>query len=703
MIATTTSCPSSLTKWREKRPALATPLREAGRLDPARQTECLVVLGLLDALDCDDQTLAAALWFEVEQCGTSHWLDLAESPPPALTRLVEGQQAAEKVWSLHAEHGGGSEGLRRLLLAIIRDLRVVFVLLARQLARMRAASALPAEEARQLASLTADIHAPLANRLGIWQLKWELEDLAFRYLQPQTYKRIARLVDERRADRERFIATCIGELRTALDAAGIRADLAGRPKHIFSIYRKMQRKGLDFSELYDIRAVRVLVDDVAACYAVLGVVHGRWMHIPGEFDDYIARPKGNHYRSLHTAVMGPEGKVLEVQIRTHAMHHESELGVAAHWRYKEGSGNDPGFGKRIAWMRELLEHRGDDDANLMADFRSELGEERVYLLTPRGEVMDLRAGATVLDFAYHVHTEVGHRCRGAKVNGRIVPLTFQPRSGDSVEILTSKVSDPSRDWLSPHQGYLHTARARDKVRSWFRRSAHEHNLTAGRAVLEHELKRLAVRDTDLESLPGRFGLKDQDALLEALALGEISTGQLARVLHEKEAPTPEVTQSASPVRSARAEAGAIRIEGVSDLMTSLARCCQPLPGDPVRGFITRARGVSVHRADCPSLMRLATRHPERVIDASWGRAPASAYAVDIRVRGYERKGLLKDATSVITNMSCPIVASSSRIFTRTAEVDMFYTLRVQDYGQLSALLDRLAALPNVIDARRVGD
>lgn len=666
--------------------------------------ECEAVCELLLQLGCDEETCAAACWFAVAVHDRAAWDTAAAALPPTLRRLVEGQLAAETVWVLHAQRpGAATEGLRRLLLAIIRDLRVVFVLLARQLARMRAAMGMDEDERHALAQLTRDIHAPLANRLGIWQLKWELEDLSFRYLEPETYRRIAKLLDERRGDRETFIAQSLSELGAALANVGIHAELAGRPKHIFSIWKKMHRKHLEFSDLYDIRAIRVLVDDVANCYAALGIVHSLWPHLPGEFDDYVARPKGNGYRSLHTAVIGPKGKTLEVQIRTHEMHRANELGVAAHWRYKEGGGADAEFEAKIAWMRKLIEPRGEDDAELEAGFQTELMEDRVYALTPKGEVIDMPHGATVLDFAYHIHTEVGHRCRGAKVNGRIVPLTFQPRSGDRIEILTAKVSEPSRDWLSVHHGYLHTSRGREKVRAWFRRSAHDANLLAGRAMLERELRRLALPDADIGKLPAHFNYKTHDELLVALALGEVTTGQVARALQER-APEPDVTQSTAPVasRPAQHDRGALSIDGVGNLLTTLARCCQPLPGDPVKGFITRGRGVSVHRADCASLAALARKQPERVIEVNWGKVDVQAYEVDIELRGYDRKGLQKDVTNTISNTGPHIVASSSRVHTRTAEVEMRFTLRVRDYEQLSTLLGRLGALANVTDARRLG-
>ena len=700
--------PSSLLQWRDRAGVLSPLLAEAVQactLHSVPEAECCDVLDLLDMLGCDAQTQAAALWFELARVDSALWARQGATLPAELQRLVGGQQAAEQVWALHAQRApeGAAEGLRRLLLAIVRDLRVVFVLLARQLARMRAAAALPAEQGAALARLTRDIHAPLANRLGIWQLKWELEDLAFRYLQLDVYKRIAMLLDERRTDREGFIRDALDELQQALAAASIHAELAGRPKHIYSIWKKMQRKSLDFSDLYDIRAVRVLVDNVTDCYAALGVVHARWPHLPGEFDDYIARPKANGYRSLHTAVLGPAGRTLEVQIRTHEMHRANELGVAAHWRYKEGGSGDAEFEAKIAWMRKLLEPRGEDDNALAADLHTELLEDRVYLLTPKGEVFDLARGATVLDFAYLIHTEVGHRCRGAKVNGRIVPLTFQPQSGDRVEILTTKVADPSRDWLSPHHGYLHTARARDKVRAWFRRIAHDTNLAVGRSMFERELKRLALSTADVPKLPTHFHLKNHDELLVALALGEITPGQIARVLQEAALP-PQVTQSAPPVaaRPTTLDHAALSIEGIGNLLTTLARCCQPLPGDPVRGFITRGRGVSVHRTDCSSLARLARRDPDRVIDVTWGSAASQAYEVDIEIRGYDRKGLQKDVTSVISNAATHIIASSSRMFARSGEVEMRFTLRVRDFEQLSTLLGKLHALPNVVEARRLG-
>ena len=671
-----------------------------------RRPQLFATLDLIRDLGVGPEALAGCILHALIECGSA--LDRAEldAYPVEVRHLVEGQQAAERVWSLYAARGntGGTEGLRRLLLAIIRDLRVVFILLARQVVRMREASELPEEERRALAQLTADIHAPLANRLGIWQLKWELEDLAFRNLQPDVYKRIAHLLDERRGDREGWIAEAKSALENALSKAGVKADIAGRPKHIYSIWRKMQKKGVEFSDLYDVRALRILVDDVANCYAALGVVHSLWSYIAGEFDDYIASPKGNHYQSLHTAVIGPRGKTLEVQIRTHEMHRHAELGFAAHWRYKEGGGADASFERKIAWMRQLLESKDarEDDAALLAGFRTEVIEDRVYLLTPKGQVIDLPRGATVLDFAYSIHTDVGHRCRGAKVNGRIVPLTFQPVSGDRIEILTGKTIEPRRDWLSPHHGYLATHRAREKVRTWFKRIDHAQNLAAGRALLDRELKRLALHHADIDTLPARFQLRTHEDLLEALALGDISPGQVARALHETLAPpTPAQAIAPAPPRAPHRGKDTIVIEGVGNLMTQLAKCCQPLPGDAVAGFITRGRGVSVHRADCPQLARLRDRDAGRVIEVEWGERKELAYEVNVVVRGYDRKWLHKDITNVIAAANAHLIAINTQVDPRQGLAEMNFALRVTDFGQLSGLLARLATVPNVLEARRV--
>ncbi len=686
-------------RQRAAAPVLARVVAQADGRPVAATPELATTVELLEALGVDAETLAAALAYSLE----------LPDAPPELAALIDGQREAERVWTLYAQRHqpGGAEGLRRLLLAIVRDLRVVFILLARQLARMRHASALADSARRELAQLSADIHAPLANRLGIWQLKWELEDLAFRYLQPDTYKRVARLLDERRGDRERWIAASLTSLRRALADAGIDADVAGRPKHIFSIWKKMQRKEVEFEHLYDIRAVRILVADVQTCYAALGIVHALWPPISSEFDDYIARPKGNDYRSLHTAVVGPEGKTLEVQIRTQEMHRHAELGVAAHWKYKEGSKGDVAFERKVAWMRQLLDAKAEadgGDAALMAGLRTELVDDRVYVLTPQGKVIDLPHGGTVLDFAYHVHTEVGHRCRGAKVNGRIVTLHHQPQSGDTVEILTAKVAEPRRDWLVAERSFLNSHRAREKVRAWFKRAEHERNVVAGRELLEKELRKLALQHAELEPVLVKLNVKSVDELYVAVGVGEITTGQVGRALHELEAPkTAKPLMSADvPVAQPRKRGGdGIVIDGVGNLLTMLARCCQPLPGDAIVGYLTRGRGVSVHREGCRSLAALIARGPERVIHVAWGARDAKSYEVDVLVRAYDRKGLLKDVSAVITNADAHVLAAATSLDPAEGVADMRFVLRVRDFAQLSALLGKIAQLPNVLEARRV--
>lgn len=675
-----------------------------------------VVASMLDALSllgADGDTAAAAILHE-HPAWEAALRPMVEREFPSIAPLLEGQRAAGQVWALHAERHGqtGNEGLRRLLLAIVRDLRVVPILLARQLARMRHAERLPEDERRELAMLTRDIHAPLANRLGIWQLKWELEDLAFRFLEPQTYQQIARLLDEKRTDRERYIEQVKRTLREAMSAQGLTADIAGRPKHIYSIWKKMQRKNAPISELYDLRAVRVLVDSLADCYAALGVVHATWTPIPSEFDDYIARPKRNDYRSLHTAVVGPEGKTLEVQIRTHEMHRQAELGVAAHWKYKEvGSHSaDAAFDRKIAWMRRLLEAGADggrDDASLSGEFDTELVEDRIYVLTPKGEVIDLPAGATPLDFAYHVHTEVGHRCRGAKVDGRIVPLDHKLHSGDRVEILTAKTGEPRRDWLVAANGFLASGRSRDKVRAWFHKLDRTRNEAAGKDLLDKELRRLGLLGADLAPAREKFNLATDGEVYVQVALGDIGPHQVGRTLLEHEraaaqaaatAPATTTLTPPSPRRVPRRSTD-FTVEGVGNLLVQLARCCQPLPGEPIVGYLTRGRGVSVHRPGCAAFERLAATQPQRVLPVEWGRA-GSGYEVDVEVLALDRKWLLKEATNLIAQANAHVVSIRSDVERNGARVRLRLRLRVGDYGQLSALLGKLASLPGVEHAQR---
>ena len=687
---------------------------EAADADHARRAPWPVIadtLQVLSRLDADASALLAALLFDLPGLRAAVAGELAASHP-AVRGLLEGQDAADPVWALHAgrEAGRNGEGLRRLLLAIIQDLRVVPILLARQLAKMRVADRLPEAERRALAQLTRDLHAPLANRLGIWQLKWELEDLAFRHLEPETWRRLARELDESRAARERYIEAVKKQLGKALAAQGIGAEISGRPKHIYSIWRKMQKKQLPLDRLYDLRAVRVMVADVAACYATLGVVHALWAPVPGEFDDYIARPKPNGYASLHTAVVGPEGRTLEVQVRTGEMHEQAELGVAAHWRYKETGGSAAGkgagraFERKIAWMRQLLEQAGDGrDEGLAGALDAELVEERVYALTPRGEVVDLPQGATPLDFAYHVHTMVGHRYKGAKVNGRIVPLGHHLRSGDRVEIMTGKEPDPKRDWLLPANGFLASGRSRDKVRAWFHKLDRSRNLQAGRELLERELKRLGLHQAELAPVARRFHAETVDDLYIQVALGDVGPNQVVRVLHElqhaAEPATPAVSRP-SPRRAPRKDPAGFTVQGVGNLLVQLARCCQPVPGEPIAGYLTRSRGVTVHRAGCASFARLAAAQPQRVLPVEWGSS-GGGYEVDVAITGVDRKWLLKDVTTLVAQEDAHLSDIRSEVGSN-GRAQLQLKLRVSDYGQLSTLLGKLDALPGVEQARRLG-
>ncbi|MFZ2755222.1 MAG: bifunctional (p)ppGpp synthetase/guanosine-3',5'-bis(diphosphate) 3'-pyrophosphohydrolase, partial [Lysobacteraceae bacterium] len=597
-------------------------------------------LGSLARLNADGDVVLAAILHDLPAWRARIEPQLAKAWPTVAT-LLEGQRAAGQVWTLHAADAGGrnAEGLRRLLLVMVKDLRVVPILLARQLARMRTAGKRPAAERQALAQLTRDIHAPLANRLGIWQLKWELEDLAFRHLEPETYQKIARWLDEKRGGRERYIEQVKRELGDALKAQGVEAEVAGRPKHMTSIWKKMQKKAVPIGELYDLRAVRVMVKDVPACYAALGAVHALWTPIPSEFDDYIARPKRNDYRSLHTAVIGPEGKTLEVQIRTHEMHAQAELGVAAHWRYKEGRSApaDAGLDRKIEWMRKLLDggrDAGEDEQSaeqrLSNALDSELIEDRIYTLTPQGDVIDLPVGATPLDFAYHVHTMVGHRCRGAKVDGRIVPLDYKLRSGERIEILTAKTGEPRRDWLVASNGFLASGRSRDKVRAWFHKLDRVRNVQAGREMLEKELRRLSLLQADLAPMLAKFHVDTVDDLYVLVALGDAGPHQVGRALLDHERSRQEASAAPDTSRGELARAppkpqranssnSAFTVVGVGNLLMQIARCCQPLPGEPIVGYLTQGRGVSVHRADCPALLRMSARQPQRVLAVDWGR------------------------------------------------------------------------------------
>lgn len=596
-----------------------------------------------------------------------------------------------------------AEALRKMLLAVFGDPRLLLIRLAAQLARLRECrQGTHPEECERIALETREIYAPLASRLGVWQLKWELEDLAFRYLEPENYRRVADWLAVKRTDRERYVAELAATIRRELEKAGIRAEVAGRPKHLYSIWRKMQRKGLPLEQLYDLRAVRVLVDSIADCYAALGVVHGLWRHIPGEFDDYITAPKRNGYRSLHTAVVGPEKLPVEIQIRTHEMHEHAELGVAAHWRYKEGGRKHSAYEQKIAWLRQLLEpvDRGETDGDFLERVRSEIFEDRVYVLSPRGEVVDLPRGATPLDYAYHVHTDLGHRCRGAKVNGRMVPLNRRLANGDQVEIIAAKHPHPSRDWLVPSLGYLASPRNRAKVRAWFRKLDEAQNRAQGRQLLERELQRLGEHEVTLADLVGEFRYETAEQLYQAIGEGEITAAQIAGAVQRR---ARALQPPAPPPRRAPDgddEAADIRIEGVGEMLSSFARCCHPVPPETIAGYITVGRGVTVHRRDCANLQRLEERRPERVIAVEWGTRGERAFPVEVNVRAFDRRGLVRDISSVLADSKIDIREMRTVTDEHEGIAEVSVRITVRDLEELSRVLARLQGLPNVLSAER---
>jgi len=685
-------------------------LLDAKVFSPASADSLLELLELLQMLSADPITVSCAI-VHVASLEKEIPAEILSKLPGPVLRQWDELKKLKHYESRPMENSTerNAEGLRRLLLALVNDVRVVLIDLSWQLVLLRRAKEND-DLSVALARETMLIHAPLANRLGIWQLKWELEDLSFRYLDPAQYRQIALLVAEHRAERERFIGEFMNKLSAALEQAGIAAEVRGRPKHIYSIWKKMQRKGLDFHQLFDVRAVRVLVDDLPSCYSALGLVHALWQPIPGEFDDYITTPKGNNYQSLHTAVADRQGRAVEVQIRTREMHEHAELGVASHWRYKEGGPTDPAFDNKIAIMRQLLDSTEDDldDQSLLDSFQSATSEDRVYVLTPRGQVVDLTAGSTVLDFAYQVHTEVGHRCRGAKVNGRIVPLTHLVNTGDRVEILTGKIPKPSRDWINPRLGYINGARARAKVRQWFKRESRDDNLRAGKEALETEARRLGIVLSDLREVLPRFKLKSADDLYVSVGNGDLTSGQifnaLERLKSEQVVPQAEDLLTRTPVRQRDAKALArddIVIEGVGNLMTHMARCCHPVPGDPVAGYVTQGRGVTIHREDCRQVVRWRSENSPRLLQVRWGEKPGTRYSVQILVRAFDRRDLIRDISSVLSSAETQVTDISSRLDEALDEVTIRLKVRVSDYEQLSDLLSRLGSVSNVIDARRL--
>lgn len=669
---------------------------------------------ILAAMNMDYETIAATILHAVPE-HLDGWAEKLKAGFGAnICNLVEGIARMERIQEFSetetlrekerkkSDYNQQVEGLRKMLLAMVEDIRVVLIKLAERTQTMRGLAGASPEAQKLISRETQGIFAPLANRLGVWQLKWELEDLALRYLEPELYKKIARLLDERRVGREQYIADVVAQLKRGLDQAGIVAEVMGRPKHIYSIINKMRRKQVDFGEVYDVRAVRVLVGDVKDCYAALGLVHSLWQPIPREFDDYIAHPKSNDYRSLHTAVIGPRNLAVEVQIRTFEMHQHSELGVAAHWRYKEGGKSDARFDEKIAWLRQILEWKDEiaDGGDVLEQFKSELFQDQVYVLTPQGKVIDLPKGATPVDFAYSVHTDLGHRTRGAKVDGSIVPLNYSLQNGQRVEILTARQGAPSRDWLSPALGYLHSPRARAKVRHWFKHLSFDENVAQGRAQLDRELHRLGITSLNQEKIAQKFHFQKLEDFLAAIGRGDVTQRQIVLAVQEalpaKANETPR-SYIAKPAATSAVSAG-ILVEGVGNLLTSIAKCCKPAPPDAIAGYVTRDRGVTIHRRDCSSILGLPENRRNRLLDAQWGRGGGTRFAADVEVAAYDRQGLLRDITDLFVREKVNVTKVDSRL--QAEQATMRFSVEIADLEQLSRLLALIHHVPNVVSARR---
>jgi guanosine-3',5'-bis(diphosphate) 3'-pyrophosphohydrolase len=659
----------------------------------------LEVATILADLQMDAPTVIAGLLHDVvEDTETSHE-ELAAGFGETVAQLVEGVTKLKRVkLKSRAETDDldeeQAENLRKMFLAMVDDIRVVIIKLADRLHNMRTLQYLPADRQMRKARETLDVYAPLANRLGIWQLKWQLEDLSFRYLDPDSYHEIAQLLAARRAERAAYLEQVIALLKERLAREGIRARITGRPKHLYSIYHKMVEKSRDFDQIYDLHGVRIIVHEVRECYHALGIVHTLWRPIPGEFDDYIAMPKDNLYQSLHTAVIAMDGKPLEVQIRTEEMHQVAEYGIAAHWRYKEGSRRDENLEAKINWLRQASEWREDvEDANQFMDsLRSDVFAERVYVFTPRGDIVDLPKGSTPVDFAYEIHSEIGHRCRGARVDGRLVSLDYQLHTGEKIEIITAKQGGPSRDWLNPHLNYVATQRARQKIRQWFRQEQREQNIATGREVLDRELRRLGFDQESYAEIAKLFKFSKVDDFLQAVGYGDISAAQIARKIDDS-ADRSEGLKFKAISETAVSD---IQVKGVGDLLTRLATCCKPVPGDQIVGYITRGKGITVHRTDCPNIVNI--KDVERLINVSWGVAQ-QAYPMVVEVQAFDRSGMLRDIAAVVADLSLNM--SSANVVTHADHTaTIVVTVGVKNVSQLATLLSRFQSVHDVLDVRR---
>lgn len=608
-----------------------------------------------------------------------------------------GQEAAE-----HADN------VRKMLVAMVDDVRVALIKLAERTSAIRAVKNAPIEKRQRVAREVSDIYAPLAHRLGIGHIKWELEDLSFRYLQPYDYKYIAKLLDERRLDRQTYIDGVIAILKNALEKEHIRiADISGRAKHIYSIWRKMRRKEISFSEVYDIRAVRILVDTEQDCYRVLGIVHSLWHNIPNEFDDYIANPKENGYRSLHTAVKGPANRVLEIQIRTEKMHTEAEFGVCAHWRYKNSDKSDvsAGYEQKIAWLREVLEWHDEVGGGSFEDtLPISIEQDRIYVFTPEGHVIDLPDSATPLDFAFRIHSDIGIRCKGAKVNGRIIPLNRALKNADQVEIITGNREAPSRDWLNASLGYITTSRARSRLQTWFRAQDREQNVDHGRALLDREFLRLAVENIDYEKLARKLNLQTLDDLYAAVGTGDLTVDRVIqsaqRLFGNEKQDKPVISIVGRASREDQTDGSEVYIDGVGNLLSYIAQCCKPIPGDSISGFITQGRGVSIHRQDCQNLLAHAEEEPQKIIKVDWAEKPEKLYSVEIQLEAFDRHGLLRDITTLLDRERVNVSAMQTLSDKKQSTVDMTFKIEVASFTALSRLLAKLSQMPNVTSVRR---
>lgn len=668
---------------------------------------------ILADLQMDQDTITAALLYRSVREGKITLAKIKPTFGETVANLLDGVSRMAAISGL-SNHDGAvlgqeseeqSENVRKMLVAMIDDVRVALIKLAERTCAIRAVKKAPGEKRKKVAKEVAEIYAPLAHRLGIGHIKWELEDLSFRYLQPYDYKYIAKLLDERRLDRQVYIDKVIEIINDALTKEDIKAEVHGRAKHIYSIWRKMRRKNISFSEVYDIRAVRILVNNERECYAVLGIIHALWRNIPHEFDDYIANPKENGYRSLHTAVKGPDNRVLEVQIRSAAMHEEAEFGVCAHWRYKDTdseSGHES-YEQKIEWLRQVLEWHEEIGGTPWEDHLPKgIAQDRIYVFTPEGHVVDLPENATPVDFAFRIHTDVGIRCRGAKVNGRIVPLNHALRTADQVEILTGKREAPSRDWLNGNLGYVTTSRARSRLHQWFKLQDRDQNIADGRAMLDHEFKRLAMSGLNYEDLAKKLKLKSLDDLYAAVGMADLSVDRVIHAAHrliERESPEETV---GSMVGRASSEEGDVDvyIDGVGNMMSHIAHCCSPIPGDAISGYITLGRGVSIHRKDCSNFLQRQAEEPERIIAVDWAEKPGRSYAVEIFIEAFDRHGLLRDITTLLDRERVNVSALNTLSNKDKNTAEMTLTIEVEDFGSLSRVLAKLNHLPNVSTVRR---